>query len=249
MDSLGGLAWGLEAPRATEAALRQRFPYKFQGACKVAARGIVADVQRAWVAYRAGAAAALFDVVRYHQDVALRLPDDVAAELFRLSVLALDGAGVPVPRGQRSPLTVHRNYIMRRLRHAAVRQVLDIHAAQREDDDPSTGAIASGADPARYAEWRRQRPEVTGQVGDAASMAWEWAAEAARLVGVVPESVSAESYETAYREVQSFLDRGGAWPGPYYVPSVETVELLGWTFLAPHHGVLLGSDAPALLVA
>lgn len=251
MDSLGGMAWRLSVPRVVADELQRRFSHKLRSSCEVAAKHIVADVERAWGDYHAGGAAALFDVVRFHGDVGLHLPHDVEQEVLRLCRLALDGKRLPIAKGARSPLALHRQDIVRRLRHAAVAQQLQLAADLAADDDPNSGAVATGADPAAYAKQRRGTRCASSKLTVAAGDAQAWLGEEVNRLGVkLPKLGQSATFEDDYNAVSKALDDAERWPGRFYVPSAATLEWLGWEFVVPflQDGLLL-SDAPSLSVA
>jgi hypothetical protein len=241
MDWIGGMVWGLRAPRYVEAELKRRFPWKLQASVKVAAKGIVSDIEAAWRCYRAGAAAAIFDVVWTLDEVQMPLPMDVNAELVRFTELALNGRGVPVENGSRSPLAFHEANVRKRLRARAVSEVLRIARVYCEEDEEEREYLARRVSPEVLAEIRAQRLDVTTKKTAACVIAKEWLGTS--------EPASPPTLLDAYTEMVRLAASFQDGPGAYYVPSPRVREYLGWDFILPHFEELIGSDAPSLGVA
>jgi hypothetical protein len=237
-----GLLWDAKAPRAIEAELLRRFPYKAPSIHRDsgAVRFILADIATAWRCYHAGAVGALFDLRAFITEAQLALPDTLAGELDALARRALLGEGVTGGQGSRSPIDRHLAALRKRRRHHAMRWIIQTGQHYAEADDPRSGAVARGADAELVAKWQRERPEASAQSKRAAELAAQELGEG---------MVSWRAIYDDWREVDAAMRDRSAWPGIFYLPSQATCESLGWR--AALHPLCdeEPSDAPAWVVA
>jgi hypothetical protein len=238
-----GLLWELTARPAIAAEMLRRFPHKApsihpdRGAVSLFLEGL----GTAWRCYHAGAAAALFDVEAAIQQAGLPLPDEVSCELVHLARCAMSGEALKGGQGRAPPLERHKANLRKRRRYLAVQWQLDSAWHYAAMDDPSHGAIATGADPALFAAWKAERPEASAEPSARAAKL----AAAALGEGMVGE----RAIYNDFREVEAAARDRATWPGAFYLPSRDTCEWLGWAeALAPLCDEE-PSDGPAWCVA
>jgi len=220
-------------------ALAREFPRKPEAQRARRAAEIAQNVRAVWPAYFAGATAALLDLVSFYGAVGAPLPPEETEEVWRLCSIALANVPNSAGQGADTQLKAHRACLIKRLRWHAVNAILD-DAGEYADADRA--AVAEwGADPALYAQWARERPEASAEVRRACELA------RLRLEHV---AVQWRAIEMAWREVEQFAAAARtfppAWPGKFYVPTLATMERLGWedlTVLATEYGQ---SDFPEL---
>ena len=244
--------WRPRLQAAIEAALEEEYPRKPSGQRARKAGRVLDGIQSAeFACYRWGAVAAAFDVLTFCRNIAAPLPPHtsfIAEQLMRDALTRGESTGKALAR--------HHSALRDRLRWAAVNSLLEsgrehkhsseIITIERQDGTKTTGKRAIvdwQADIDKWEEWEEERPEASDEVTKASKIAQaqhasEW-------------HVDVRAVHSSWRKVETAIsahdsDPFKPWPGIYYVPTVETMESLGWSDLFPLVTEYGGSNFPDL---
>lgn len=204
--------WDLRDAIARELSRNGRHPGRIAERAPWMAR----DAGKAWRCYQLGAAGALFDVLDTFDLAGLAVPPEIAAERDELLAAALRGEGVTRGRGNQPPLATHAAALRRRLRAEVVGWFYG-NATLNANSDAEAERLGWGE---AYWKDRATWPEMPPPEMKACC-------ERARIeLGETMVEWRAV-YEDARGVAKARRELGGAWPGPFYLPSLETCGRLG----------------------
>ena len=238
--------WRAPTVSAVEAELERQYPAKPKWQREQAANRFVAELARLDYSLLQGPAAALLDVLTFCRTISAPLPPISHSYIDTLTCDALAGKLPENGTGRNNSLEVHRLALVKRLRWALVQEILDTDSNYKTDDARmlADGAcLKLGVDRVAYEAWMTERAKATGEVTRACTMALEKTPNGQMLTW---QAIYSSWQEVHHARQAHDDDPFNPWPGHYYVPTLETMERLGWhdlTRLVTWYG---GPDFPDL---